>query len=269
MTDRREWKCALSVGWGAMNEKSFCDLRENGICELELSSGDLAPFYDKLDFVHRAGEITKTAKSCGVNISSVHLPFAPFGEIDPASLDPAKRDYAVRVQSELLHAAGEGGIGIAVIHPSGEPYREDERAERMKAAVETIAKIEEAAYESGVTLALENLPRTCLCRTHDEMAQFLDSIPRLRVCFDMNHSLTEQNEDYIAAAADKIVTLHVSDYDRVDERHWLPGKGVNDWEKLISLLEEKNYCGRWLYELRGGEAEYSEVYENYRELLLK
>ena len=101
------------------------------------------------------------------------------------------------------------------------------------------------------------------------MAQFLDSIPRLRVCFDMNHSLTEQNEDYIAAAADKIVTLHVSDYDRVDERHWLPGKGVNDWEKLISLLEEKNYCGRWLYELRGGEAEYSEVYENYRELLLK
>ena len=119
MTDRREWKCALSVGWGAMNEKSFCELRDSGICELELSSGDLAPFYDKLDFVHRAGEITKTAKSCGVNISSVHLPFAPFGEIDPASLDPAKRDYAVRVQSELLHAAGEGGIGIAVIHPSG------------------------------------------------------------------------------------------------------------------------------------------------------
>ena len=28
--------------------------------------------------------------------------------------------------------------------------------------------------------------------------------------------IVEQNEDYIAAVADKIVTLHVSDYDRVD-----------------------------------------------------
>lgn len=269
MTDRKTWKCALSVGCDAMNENSFRELAEIGIHELELSSGSPAPFYDKLDFTHKADNLVKTAQACGVNISSVHLPFSPFGEIDPASGDAAKRDYAVKIQTELLKAAGDAGIGIAVIHPSGEPYRDEEREERLEWAIDTIARISDAAHNAGVVLALENLPRTCLCRTHDEMSRFLCAIPELRVCFDMNHSLTEQNTEYISAVADKIVTLHVSDYDRVDERHWLPGKGVNNWDEIISLLEEKNYSGRWLYELRSGEGEYRDVYENYRRLLFK
>ncbi len=267
MTDRKTWKCALSVGFEAMNESSLRSLAADGIHEVELSSGNLAPF-DKADFIHSTELMVKNARMCGVNISSVHLPFSPFGDIDPASFDAEKRNFTVKVQSELLKAAGGAGIKIAVIHPSGEPYADNERAERLKAATDTIARISDAAHGAGVTLALENLPRTCLCRTHDEMSIFLDAIPELKVCFDMNHSLTEQNIDYISAVSDRIVTLHVSDYDRIDERHWLPGKGVNDWDKIISLLEEKNYSGRWLYELRGGEGTYSEVYENYRRLIL-
>lgn len=268
MTDRKNWKCALSVGFNSMNKESLSSLSECGIHEIELSSGYLAPFYDN-DFIHRAGEFKSLARECGVNLSSVHLPFGPFSEIDPCDSDKAKRDNIVRIQSELIRAAGENGIGIAVIHPSGEPYRDDEREERVKYAIDTISRICETAVHSGVALALENLPRTCLCRTHDEMVAFLEAIPDLKVCFDCNHSLTEQNEDYILAVADRIVTLHVSDYDRVDEKHWLPMKGVNDWEKIISLLEESDYNGRWLYELRADAGTYAEIYENYRRLMNK
>ena len=265
MAFRTSWPLALSVGVGAMNAETFDALCAAGIRELELSSGAIAPFYEDLDFPHRSVEIAALAKAHGVTISSVHLPFAPFSEIDPASRDASVRDYIVKKQTELLGAAGEAGIGLAVIHPSGEPYREEERAERLAIACETIARVTESAKAAGVTLCLENLPRTCLCRTSDEMLYFLERIPDLRVVFDTNHSLTEDNVHYIRAVGEKIVTLHVSDYDFIDEKHWLPLEGKNDWAGIVAALEEAGYAGRFLYEIRAGYS-YEQIAENYRTL---
>ncbi|MGN1345464.1 MAG: sugar phosphate isomerase/epimerase family protein [Eubacteriales bacterium] len=266
MTDRKTWKAALSVGPAAMNAETLASLAQTGITEIELSSGALAPFYEELDYPNRAGEISRLALENGVHISSVHLPFGPFDKLDPASRDAEVRDFILKTQSELLRAAADAGVGIAVIHPSGEPYLDEEREERLAIACDTIARLTDAAADAGITLALENLPRTCLCRTREEMVYFLERIPALRVCFDTNHCLLQDNADYIRAVGDKIVTLHVSDYDFINERHWLPGEGKNDWERLIRTLEEVNYAGRFLYET-GGAAKCREVYANYRTLM--
>jgi sugar phosphate isomerase/epimerase len=51
---------------------------------------------------------------------------------------------------------------------------------------------------------------------------------------------------------EKIVTLHVSDYDGIDERHWLPGEGCIDWQALRAALCEVGYDGVWMYELSFG-----------------
>lgn len=265
MTHRNDWPLALSVGPGAMNDTALDALARAGICQVELSSGDIAPYYDTLDFPHRAKEIVAQARAHGVTVSSLHLPFSPFAALDPASAKPAVRRYAVEKQSELLRACGEAGIPLAVIHPSGEPYLPRWRENRMACAVETIGKICAAATACGVTLCLENLPRTCLCRTSDEMLTFLRAIPELRVVFDTNHSLKEDNAHFIRAVGEKIVTLHVSDYNFIDERHWLPGEGKNDWEAILTALEEVGYTGRFLYELRACYT-YEQVAENYRRL---
>ena len=169
--------------------------------------------------------------------------------------------------NKILEAAAKAGIKIAVIHPSGEPYSEDERAERLEVGCKFIAALTDVAKNLGVQLALENLPRKCLCRTHDEMQYFLERIPDLKVCFDMNHNLLEDNVDYIKAVADKIITLHVSDYDFVDECHWLPGEGKNDWDRIIKTLEEIGYSGRFLYEISWGDLEFKDIAENYQKLL--
>ncbi|MBQ9716506.1 MAG: sugar phosphate isomerase/epimerase, partial [Clostridia bacterium] len=228
MTNRKNWKAALSVGFSAMTAETLAELANAGITEIELSCGQLAPFFDDIDYPNRSADISRLAKDNGVNISSVHLPFAPFGKIDPASLDADVRAYVVKVQSELIRAAGAAGVGIAVIHPSGEPYKDEERAQRIEVASDVIAQLVDVAAESGVTIALENIPRTCLCRTHDEMQTFLDKIPDLRVCFDTNHLLGEKISDFIAKVGGKIITTHVSDYDEKNERHWLSGEGVRD-----------------------------------------
>ena len=46
------------------------------------------------------------------------------------------------------------------------------------------------------------------------------------------------------------MSLHISDYDYVDERHDLPGNGVNDWQKLLPMLRDGGYKGPALYEIR-------------------
>ena len=266
MSSRKNWPLALSVGPGEMEPAALSAMSAAGIRQAELASGDIAPFFETLDFPHRAADTVKLARAHGVEISSLHLPFAPFEEIDPASFDPAVREYTVRTQTLLLRACGEAGIPLAVIHPSGEPYPENERAARMEAALETIGRLCDTAKENGVALCLENLPRTCLCRTSDEMLAFLRQIPDLKVVFDTNHSLTEDNVHYIRAVGEKIVTLHVSDYDFINERHLLPFEGKNDWPAILAALEEVGYQGRFLYELRSGYS-YEQIAENYRKMM--
>ena len=74
-------------------------------------------------------------------------------------------------------------------------------------------------------------------------------IPSLCVCFDMNHSLRQPNPDCIRALAGKIVTLHLSDYDMIDERHLLPFLGRNDWHAIMLALEETDYEGFLTFEV--------------------
>ena len=47
----------------------------------------------------------------------------------------------------------------------------------------------------------------------------------------------------------KIVTVHISDYDFIDERHWIPGTGKIDWKELISLLKAIDYEGPFMNEV--------------------
>lgn len=265
-TLKRSWTAALSVNPANLTSEKMYAMAENGICHIEISCGDLEPWFENFDYIHRSVEFSSLARANGVEISSIHLPFAPFGKIDPAHASRDVRAEIIETQSSLIKAASEAGITIAVIHPSGEPYKEEEREERIECALETISALCCAAESSGITLALENLPRTCLCRTSDEMKRFLEKIPDLRVCFDTNHSLTEKNPDYIRAVGDKIVTLHVSDYDFIDERHVLPGKGLIDWKELVETLDDVGYSGRFLYETNDF-ASYEELYGNYEYLM--
>lgn len=264
MTNRKDWPLALSRPVSLFDDAVLADMRNAGIRYAELSTGDFKPYYEKINFPRDSVALCRRAAEAGVTVSSLHLPFEP-GWVNPAGLDVAERARYVEMQSELIEAASACGIGIVVVHPSREPHTEEERAERLAIAIDSIGKLTEKASACGVTLALENLPRTCLCRTHEEMEAFLAAVPELRVCFDLNHCLLEPNVEYIRAVGDKIVTLHVSDYDFIDEKHWLPGVGKNPWGELLSALEEIDYNGKFTYETGGASP--AEVAENYRWLM--
>lgn len=112
--------------------------------------------------------------------------------------------------------------------------------------------LNQVAKENGIVLALENLPRTCLGNTSEEMLSLLNETGAAFI-FDTNHSLSEDNVSFLQNMIQHgycPVSLHISDYDYVDERHDLPGNGVNDWKKLLTMLRDGGYKGPALYEIR-------------------
>lgn len=234
------WKLGLSIH--SFGEEVFGKLAEGNVDCIEVSVGDKnlpVPWEN----------IGAFSREYGIELWSYHLPFYPFEEIDLAAKDTGKRAYTVYLLSELMKKAGELGIKYAIVHPSAEPISENEREMLLEYSGEALAKLAEAARQCGMTLAVEDLPRTCLGNCISDIKKLISYSDDLRVCLDTNHLFTETNADFIKALGDKIMTLHVSDYDFLNERHWLPYEGKSDWIGMVTALEEAGYAGPWLYEV--------------------
>ncbi len=233
----------ISTCGSAPNEALFRSYAAAGVFAAELSPAQNG--YDTLDYAAAAG----AAAGAGVTLWSFHLQFMPFENVDVSSLSPQVRaDTVKRLQGQIERAAAVG-IGRFILHASGEPVAPGEREARMQCARESVFALAETAAACGGTLCVEDLPRSCLGRNSAEMLALTGVSPNVRVCFDTNHLLGEAPTDFIAALGEKIVTLHVSDYDFTDERHWLPGEGKLDWASVYAALRAVGYAGIWMYEL--------------------
>lgn len=247
MSKATDWKVGIStVTWedgtnGYLPREMFEAYKNGGIDCLEISLPDERHL--KIDYKRTS----QLSKEYGVELWSLHL---PFWRIDVATLNKDEKKRGLDVHTELISRASDVGIKTFVLHPSGEPYTIEERAERMKAAKDYIATLAEFAGKCGAVIAVEDLPRTCLGNCSSEIKELISVDDRLKVCFDTNHLLIESNADFIKAVGDRIHTLHVSDYDFLNEQHWMPYEGDVDWVELVSLLEQVGYNGPFMYELR-------------------
>lgn len=233
---------------GSLSAESLADLKANGIDAVEFSfSRDR--YYNEFDFVNRAQEYADRVKAAGLEWWSLHLPFS--GKLDITNMDDEMREEIVKINTEMILAAGKAGCKVAVLHPSSEPISDDIRPQRLAYSRKNIIRLREACDQVGMKLAVENLPRTCLCNRSQEMIDLLRDTGA-GVVFDTNHSLVEENVAFMRAltyAGLEILSLHISDYDFVDERHRLPGDGINDWKGIMSVLEQVGYSGPLMYEV--------------------
>lgn len=233
----------LSVHYADLNEAFFAACRDAGVYSVEIS---LTPAqYPTLDWEG----VSEMIRRNGLIINSVHLPFSR--TVNIAEFDRANRDATMELDHAVMRAAAAHGTKIAVVHPSSEPIAEEDRALAMQYAKENLKILADWAQELGMTVAVEDLPRTCLGRDSADMLELLSADSRLRACFDTNHLLSQPIADCVRAIGDKIITLHVSDYDFIDERHLLPGELDIDWAEFMDLLDEIGYAGVFNYEVSG------------------
>ena len=258
------WQASVSLNHKELNAERLAEFARAGVRHIEFTGSGIADFED---FLRDPQAVYGLAAENGIKIRSIHLPFWPFTEIDPAAGNEEAGKKFIETQQGLVKAAASVGIEIAVIHPSGEPYSEEERPERLACAIKRLTGLKKITDECGIKLAVENLPRTSLGRDIKEMTAILASIDGLYACFDTNHSLKDDNVEFVRALGSRIIALHVSDYDFINERHRMPFDGKNDWKGIMNALKEVGYSGTWNYEVSTDGRRAAEFTENYARLL--
>lgn len=231
------YRVGISTNGKEFTEKEFDELQKSGISDIEFS---MTQDYDN---------VKKLSAKFGINIWSQHLPFGPFEELEISSFDKYLRKSTIEKFSEMIKKGANIGIDKFVVHPSGEPIEENDREERLKYSRESLSILADVCEKCGGVICVEDLPRTCLGRCISDMKFLTNEDNRIKICFDTNHITAEKPEDVIRALGDKIATLHVSDFDFVNERHWLPGEGKINWNNVVDALKEINYGGVWMYEI--------------------
>ena len=238
-------------------------IKDAGIEWIEVTCNSFQRNKPEEEWERGADNIRSIIESLGLNVWSCHLPFSK--TLDISLTDPEARRESVEIQKRMIRMCGEKfHPKRLVLHPSSEPIADSERKARLDCARESIKELLPLAKEIGAVLCIENLPRTCLGRVTDELKYILEPFPELMVCFDTNHLLIESHEKFFHELGDRIGTIHVSDYDRIDERHDLPGNGVIDWPAFHYMLRQCGYDGIFMYEVKSSKGTPADLVQAYK-----
>ena len=205
-------------------------------------------------------EYFKIVRENGLIVNGIHMPFGAL--MDISSPDKTQLNDPLKFAVKIFGVIDNLKPNCYVFHGSGDPVPQQLR-QSMKE--DLISSLNFLVSKTNIPVAIENLPRTCLLNTTTEIHEILNRVPGLYVCLDTNHFLTEKPEDAIVNLGNVIRTLHIADYDFVDEKHWLPGQGKIDWKKVINALQRIGYDGVFTYELCANY-DYEQIKDNYDEL---
>ena len=171
---------------------------------------------------------------------------------DWSDLDEGVYQNALRSAKASVRLAVHLGAPMIVVHASGEPVGDRERDQRLQQVLRAMQEITPLCQSTDKRIAIELLPRTCLGNTVVELLWLLDRLDRetFGVCLDVNHLMDryETLPDAVRELGENLITTHLSDYDGIDEKHWLPGKGVIDWKAFMDALRDIDYQGPFNYE---------------------
>lgn len=253
------WPIGISMGVQTTAERML-EAKDAGFGYVEVGmprKRDM-PAQERIEGIER---FRVDAERIGITVWSIHLPYGR--DWDPSDTDEEARQRTVADVGAMIEMVAPLKPQKLVIHASYEPIADSLREAKFAAAVKSLNELVPYAKKIGAQLLIEDLPRTCLGNTAEEMHRLLAAVdPSVGVCFDTNHLLQETPQEFARSMGSSIKSLHVSDYDMVDERHWLMGKGVIEWEDLIAAIAEGGYDGVFMFEV-GGYKAYQEVTDTW------
>jgi sugar phosphate isomerase/epimerase len=198
----------------------------------------------------------------GILIRSIHAPFG--SNCNLSDLDAEKRDNAIQTHRSLLYKAAPAQVEMIVIHPGIGGISAQEDMDRMNTiAHESVYQLMDAAQETGVKLALENMlpghPGYQI-RHILEIVEAIDS-PMLGVCFDSGHAHVCGNmAEFMEAMGEYMIHIHMQDNDGTRDMHLQPPYGTTDWQAFAQVLDKVNYSHPITIEARPwGGASYKQM----------
>ena len=244
--------------WKDLSAESMKANHEGGLEYIEVTINDFwRPAKSHEEIYERAERARAWIEASGLKVWSVHLPYSR--TLDISVLDDEARAENVAFMKEMIALAGRFHPQRLVLHPSSEPIAEEERNERLENSHRSIGLLAPEAERIGAVLCVENLPRTCLGQTGEEMLRLIEGYDGVMLCFDTNHLFYQSHADYLKAVGNRIGTVHLSDYDLENECHWIPGRGKINWGELWNGILRSGYDGILMFECYGEPAELLEA----------
>ena len=204
-------------------------------------------------------EFTRRLHARGLEVS-VHAPLNV--NVLGAPQEQWRRDK-VEVLGAYLQFAGEIGAREMVVHPVPNPCfvtnpNDPELPKKMRNATRrSLDELVPVCESAGVRILLENLPYKCdypflgMKQLKVLVESYCPEVVGLLV--DTGHAAVMGLDpaDEVRLAGDRLGGVHLHDSDGVEDRHWLPGKGIINWDEVCRSLTQVDFQGPWIFELSG------------------
>lgn len=161
-----------------------------------------------------------------------------------------KRAVSIRAKFMTLH------LGIVM----GEG-----RVDAIRRGGDVVLAVLPEAEKAGICLCVENVFDKHSVATVDECNIFFEHIETaiVKLTLDTGHgNLCHCLHDLVKAFPDRLAFAHIHDNNGLKDQHFVPGRGIIDWERLIADLERVGYAGPLNFELRE-EATLSELKKHW------
>lgn len=177
----------------------------------------------------------------GLYLENIHVPYENCNDFWNNRL--TAREKLIKDHLIWLEDCAKYDIPIMVMHIS----RGSNLEIPNKYGVESLNKILQYAEELGITIAIENTRRMDY---FDLVLEEYNS-RNLGICYDSSHDWAFSKEKTLILEkwGKRLVCLHLSDNDTLEDRHWLPGDGLVDWDLVAANLRRNGYSGCLIMEV--------------------
>ena len=202
-------------------------------------------------------EIKSEVSYYGLNVVSVH-PFTSFAESFTLFGSYKRRvDDTVELYKHFFQFGNEMNSDIFVLHGAKTMHTAD-----GEDYFERFAKLRDTGKAFGITVSQENVVnfRSQSVDFIKEMNTYLNGDFAMTLDLKQCRRAGESAIDIIEAVGEKIVNVHISDYNLKSDC-LPPFEGEEDFKTIVNALKYKGYVGKYLIEL------YSNCFINKEQIL--
>lgn len=191
------------------------------------------------DFLYAGCEVEQIAawlREFGLVLLDLHGSVGP--EKNWSSGEEYRRLAGVELVRNRLEMTARLGGKVVIMH-TGLDANPDGTAPAWDALRKSLDALEPCSRKLGVRIALEN-------GVWPPIRAMLDAYPPdyIGLCYDSGHgNIDGKGLQELAAAKDRLISIHLHDNDGSSDLHRLPFSGTVDWPKLASILRSSSYAG--------------------------
>ncbi len=220
---------------------TFRALHDLSIPLIELSTGAEPPNPDLRD-PDQLEWVAALGAQFGIGCHAVHTEFR--FNWDLASPDPTTRTFSVEANKTIVRAAARLGARHVILHPGQELTPDEPVPAQLQRSLDSLRELGPVARETGVLLAVENLPPGYVGSSLSDMRELLEALDPtvFGFCCDTGHAAIsgEGPAAFVRAFAPRLLGLHFHDNGGQDD-HLFPGRGRIAWEDFFAALREIDY----------------------------